>query len=162
MVEFSQDCEVWAGKDKFEPLTNGQKLNGNGCYIWVDFGKATNKILAKISISSANTDGAMANLEKELPHWSFDKVKRDAKHEWRRELSAIRAEGKNEDQLKVFYTALYHAYTAPYLFSDVNGNYKGPDGEIHSVNKTGNTRYFPCGTLTGRHIPYSRSPKEKE
>lgn len=77
----------------------------------------------------------MANLEKELPHWSFDKVKRDAKHEWRRELSAIRAEGKNEDQLKVFYTALYHAYTAPYLFSDVNGNYKGPDGEIHSVNK---------------------------
>ena len=135
VVEFSQDCEVWAGKDKFKPLANGQKINGDGCYIWVDFGKATNKILAKVSISSANTDGAMANLEKELPHWSFDKVKRDAKHEWKRELSAIRVESKNEDLLKVFYTALYHAYTAPYLFSDVNGNYKGPDGEIHSVNK---------------------------
>lgn len=135
VVEFSQDCEVWAGKDRFEPLAVGQKINGKGCYIWVDFGKATNKILAKVSISSANTDGALANLEKELPHWSFDKVKRDAKHEWRRELSMIKAEGKNEEQLKVFYTALYHAYTAPYLFSDVNGNYKGPDGEIHSVNK---------------------------
>lgn len=135
VVEFSQDCEVWAGKDKFEPLENGQKITGNGCYIWVDFGRATNKILAKISISSANTDGALANLEKELPHWSFDKVKRDAKQEWRRELSMIKAEGKHEDQLKVFYTALYHAYTAPYLFSDVNGNYKGPDGEIHSVSK---------------------------
>lgn len=135
VVEFSQDCEVWAGKDRFEHLAVGQKINGKGCYIWVDFGKATNKILAKVSISSANTDGALANLEKELPHWSFDKVKRDAKHEWRRELSMIKAEGKNEEQLKVFYTALYHAYTAPYLFSDVNGNYKGPDGEIHSVNK---------------------------
>lgn len=135
VIEFSQDCEVLAGKDKFTPLANGQKLTGNGCYIWVDFGKATNKILAKISISSANTDGAMANLEKELPHWSFDKVKRDAKHAWRRELSGIKAEGKDENQLKVFYTALYHAYTAPYLFSDVNGNYKGPDGEIHSITK---------------------------
>lgn len=135
VIEFSQDCQVLAGKDKFTPLANGQKLTGNGCYIWVDFGKATNKILAKISISSANTDGAMANLEKELPHWSFDKVKRDAKHAWRKELSVIKAEGRNEDQLKVFYTALYHAYTAPYLFSDVNGNYKGPDGEIHSITK---------------------------
>ncbi len=41
----------------------------------IDFGCKTDKILAKISLSSANIDGADANLKKELPHWSFDKVK---------------------------------------------------------------------------------------
>lgn len=136
VIEFSQDCKILAaGNGQFSPLENGQKISGPSCYLWVDFGEKTNKILAKVSISSANTEGALANLEKELSHWSFDKVKRDAKHAWKRELQKIKAEGKNEDQLTIFYTALYHAYTAPYTFSDVNGNYKGPDGEIHSVTK---------------------------
>lgn len=136
VIEFSQDCKILAaGNGQFSPLENGQKISGPSCYLWVDFGEKTNKILAKVSISSANTEGALANLEKELSHWSFDKVKRDAKHAWKRELQKIKAEGKNEDELTIFYTALYHAYTAPYTFSDVNGNYKGPDGEIHSVTK---------------------------
>lgn len=135
VIEFSQDCEILAGKEKFQPLENGQKLTGNGCYIWVNFGEKTNKILAKVSISSANTEGAQANLDKELSHWSFDKVKRDAKHAWKRELQKIKVEGSNDTQLTIFYTALYHAFTAPYTYSDVNGNYKGPDGEIHSVHK---------------------------
>lgn len=135
VIEFSQDCQVLAGQEKFQPLENGQKFTGSGCYIRVDFGEKTNKILAKVSISSANTEGAQANLDKELSHWSFDKVKRDAKHAWKRELQKIRVEGNHEDQLTIFYTALYHAYTAPYTYSDVNGNYKGPDGEIHSVHK---------------------------
>lgn len=135
IIEFSQDCEVLAGYKKFSPLENGQKITDKGCYLYVDFGQKTNKILAKISISSANTEGAIVNLEKELSHWSFDKVKRDANHAWKRQLQKIKAEGRNEADLENFYTALYHAYTAPYLFSDVNGNYKGPDKEIHSVHK---------------------------
>lgn len=135
IIEFSQDCRVMAGDEKFVPLENGQKFSSKGCYIWVYFGKKTDQVLAKVSISSANTEGAAANLEKELSHWSFDKVKKDAKQDWKRELQKIKVESKNEEQMKTFYTALYHAYTSPYIFSDVNGNYKGPDGEIHSVNK---------------------------
>ena len=106
----------------------------------MDFGNKTNKILAKVSLSSANIDGAEANMQKELPHWSFDKVKRDARVAWKRELSKTKAESDNEEDLKVFYTALYHTYLAPYTFSDVLGNFKGPDGEIHSVGNK-NTQY---------------------
>ena len=62
----------------------------------------TNKILSKVSISSANTEGALANLEKELSHWSFDKVKKDAKQNWKRELQKIRIEDDREDYLKIF------------------------------------------------------------
>lgn len=135
VIEFSQDCNVLAGRNELRPLNNGQRIVSDSCYAWIDFGKTTNKVLAKISISSANCDGAEANLAYELPHWSFDKVKRDAKQQWRRELSKIKAESTNEEYLRIFYTALYHAYTAPNLFSDINGNFKGPDGEIHSVGK---------------------------
>lgn len=134
-IEFSQDVEVFAGKNTFSPLGNGQKIVCDSCYAWIDFGDKTDKILAKISLSSANVDGTEANLKKELPHWSFDKVKRDAKQSWRKLLSQIKAEGKNEKDLRIFYTALYHAFLAPYTFSDVNGNFKGPDHEIHSVQK---------------------------
>ena len=155
IIEFSQDCEVLAGYKKFSPLENGQKITDKGCYLYVDFGQKTNKILAKISISSANTEGAIANLEKELSHWSFDKVKRDANHAWKRQLQKIKAEGRNEADLENFYTALYHAYTAPYLFSDVNALIKKSTVFINTTN----IRYFPFGILTGQHIPYSPSPK---
>ncbi len=139
VIEFSQDVEVLAGKNRLLPLQNGQKITADSCYAWIDFGSNTNKILAKISLSSANCEGAEANLNEELPHWSFDKVKRDARQAWRKELSKTRAESRDEELLKVFYTALYHAYTAPNVFSDIHGNFKGPDGEIHSDEK--NTQY---------------------
>lgn len=135
IIEFSQDVNILAGKDTLSPLENGQKITGKDCYAWIDFGKTTNKVLTKISISSANCDGAEANLKKELPHWSFDKVKRDAQQTWKKELSKIKIESDREDELKTFYTALYHTFIAPNVYSDANGNFKGPDNEIHSVNK---------------------------
>ena len=100
IIEFSQDVEVFAGKNRFSPLDNGQKIKADSCYAWVDFGNKTNKILAKVSLSSANIDGAEANMQKELPHWSFDKVKRDARVAWKRELSKTKAESDNEEDLK--------------------------------------------------------------
>lgn len=162
IIEFSQDCQVFAGNQKLAPLENGQTITDAGCYAWIDFGKSTDKILAKISISSANTEGAAANLEKELSHWSFDKVKRDAKYSWKRELQKIKVEGKNEEDLKTFYTAIYHAYTAPYILSDVNGNYKGPDKEIHSVNKhTQYTVFSLWDTYRAAHPLFTITQKKR-
>lgn len=163
VIEFSQNCEVLAGRNRFKPLPNGQKIVSDSCYVWIDFGKTTNQILAKISISSANCDGAAANLESELPHWSFDKVKKDAKHVWKKELSKIKAEGGSEDDLKVFYTALYHAYTAPNTFSDVNGNFKGADGEVHSVGnkQTQYTVFSFWDTFRAAHPLFTITQKKR-
>ena len=141
-MEFSQDVDIWAGNDTLKLLKNGQKLIANQGYAFIDFGTTTNKVLVKVSLSSANCEGAATNLDKELSHWSFDKVKREAKQQWKRILSRIKAEGANKEEMRVFYTALYHAYLAPYLFSDAHGNYKGPDGEIHSVGKANQYTVF--------------------
>lgn len=134
-MEFSQDVEIWVGSDSLQLVQNGQKIVSDKGYAWIDFGSVTNKVLVKIGISSANCEGAAANLALELPHWSFNKVRREAKQQWKRVLSRIKVEGGTKEQTRTFYTALYHAYLAPYLFSDAHGNYKGPDGEIHSVGK---------------------------
>ena len=142
VIEFSQDCQIYIGKNTFHPLGNNQKFISDGCCLWIDFGQQTNKILVKASLSTVNTEGAAANLEKELSHWSFDKVERDAKQEWKRELQNIKITGENEQQLKTFYTKLYLSYMTPAIFSDVNGNYNGPDGEIHSAHKY--THYAVC------------------
>lgn len=162
VIEFSQNCEVMAGRDTLRPLENGQKITADSCYAWVKFGSKTNKILAKISISSANIDGAEANLKKELPHWSFDKVKKDARHQWKKELSRIRVETKDEELLKIFYTALYHAYTAPHIFSDVNGNFKGADKEVHSVGKgTQYTVFSLWDTYRAAHPLFTITQKKR-
>ncbi|MCR9011724.1 GH92 family glycosyl hydrolase [Gabonibacter chumensis] len=134
-IQFSQDVNVWVGNDSLRPLANGKRITLPQSYAWIDFGQITNKIIAKISISSANSDGAIANLNKEIPHWSFDKVKRDAKQQWRRTLSRIRIKTDSSETAKIFYTALYHAYLTPPVYSDVHGNYTGVDGEVHSVGK---------------------------
>ncbi|MDR1756063.1 MAG: GH92 family glycosyl hydrolase [Culturomica sp.] len=162
VIEFSQDVEVLAGKNRLRPLQNGQKITADSCYAWIDFGSNTNKILAKISLSSANCEGAEANLNKELPHWSFDKVKRDARQAWRKELLKTRAESRDEELLKVFYTALYHAYTAPYLFSDIHGNFKGPDGEIHSNKKNAQYTVFSLwDTFRATHPLFTITQKRR-
>lgn len=138
VIEFSQDFHILAGGDSLSPLGNGQQRD-NLKYAWIDFGQVTNQILAKVSVSTVNYDGAKANLDKEMPHWSFDKVKKDALHLWKKELLKTKAESKNEETLKNFYTALYHSYMAPNTCSDVNGNFTDPNGEIRSVGK--NTQY---------------------
>ncbi len=95
--------------------------------------KAGEKILIKVAISYVSIEGAWKNLEAELPHWDFDKVRADAKAAWNKELSKIEVSGGTPEQTTNFYTALYHTMIQPNVFSDVDGKYKGHDGKIHQL-----------------------------
>ena len=97
------------------------------------------QILVKVGLSSVNVDGALANLKAELPGWDFDATAKAADTKWNNELSKIRIETANADARKIFYTSLYHSMIAPSLFSDVDGKYRGADGEIH--NNPGHATY---------------------
>ena len=85
---------------------------------------------AKISVSPVSMRNAMENLETEVPHWDFKKVREAAETKWARELGRITAEGHPKD-LEVFYSALYHTMIHPDIHQDVNGEYRGIDKEIH-------------------------------
>ncbi|MBK9163549.1 MAG: GH92 family glycosyl hydrolase [Acidobacteria bacterium] len=91
------------------------------------------QILIKVAISYVSIEGARKNLEAELPHWDFDKVRADAKAAWNKELSKIEVSGGTDEQTTNFYTALYHTMIHPNVFNDVDGRYKGHDGKVHQL-----------------------------
>ena len=90
-------------------------------------------IYMKVGISLVNIEGARKNLEKELNHWDFDKVKNDARDLWNKELGKIEAKTSNRNLLKTFYTALYHAMVVPNVNMDVDSMYRGRDNKIHQA-----------------------------
>ena len=92
------------------------------------------QVLAKFSISSVDAEGAYKNLQAEMPGWNFDGVRADAKKKWNECLSKIAVKTNNEDQRAIFYTAMYHAFLSPNLFTDVDGRYLGMDLKVHTTD----------------------------
>lgn len=88
------------------------------------------KLLVKVALSPVSVANAKLNMQAELPHWNFDATVAAADKAWNTELSKIIFRSKADD-LKIFYTALYHTMIAPSLFCDVNGDYYGADGKIY-------------------------------
>jgi predicted alpha-1,2-mannosidase len=113
-------------------------------------------LLLKVGISAVDTDGALNNLRTELDHWDFDKVRSDAKAAWNTELNKIAVTGGSNAQLTNFYTALYHAMTAPNLFMDVDGRYRGRDFKTHRAEDFSNYTVFSLwDTFRAAHPLYT-------
>ena len=92
------------------------------------------QVLLKVALSAVSIDGAKEALQTEATTWDIDAVAHEAATAWNAELSRIQITGGTEVQRRTFYTALYHVMTAPALFSDCNGDYRGADGEIYNSN----------------------------
>ncbi len=114
-----------------------------GAYIYYSTTE-NEQILVKVGISYTSVEGARKNLEAEIPHWDFDRVRNDARKIWNKELSRIKIEGATEEQKQIFYTAAYHSYLALYISQDVDGKYYGSDGEIHEVKDYDFYGSFSC------------------
>ncbi len=95
--------------------------------------QADEEVLVKVGISAVDIDGARRNVEAELPSWNFDSIASAAQQAWNERLAKVDIETSDNDQKKIFYTALYHSSIHPSLFSDVDGRYRGQDQEIHQV-----------------------------
>ena len=89
------------------------------------------EVLMKVAISPVSIDGARLAMTSELPGWDFEATRQQATKSWEKELARIRIESESEETKRIFYTAMYHALMAPALFSDVDGKYRGADGNIY-------------------------------
>ncbi|HWC15453.1 MAG TPA: GH92 family glycosyl hydrolase [Terriglobales bacterium] len=90
-------------------------------------------IYVKTGLSGVSTDGALKNVNAEIPGWNFERVRQDAHNRWRRELARIRIDTPDETRKHIFYTGMYHLMLAPTLFDDVDGKYRGMDGKVHQL-----------------------------
>ena len=97
---------------------------------WVKKGES---ILIKTALSSVDENGAKLNLEKEMNHWDFNKVKLDANASWDKELNKIQVFGGTSTEKQNFYTSMYHCMIHPNVMNDVDGRYRGRDKQIHKA-----------------------------
>jgi predicted alpha-1,2-mannosidase len=113
-------------------------------------------ILVRVGISAVSTEGALRNLRAEIDHWDFDRVRSDAVAAWNRELSKITVGGGTDTELTNFYTSLYHAMTAPNIFMDVDGRYRGRDFKIQKATDFTNYTVFSLwDTFRAAHPLYT-------
>lgn len=125
-----------------EPINFRKKgKNAQGAYFQFDVTQEE-PLIVKVAISSVSTEGALKNLEAEAKHWDFDKYKSDAQSVWNEQLKKIEVQDEEPDKLKVFYTALYHTFIHPSLNMDVDNQYRGRDGQIHTAKGFTNYSVF--------------------
>ncbi len=87
------------------------------------------QLQAKVALSTVSEEGALKNMQKELPEWDFKKTMEHAQRTWNEYLSKIEIEA-NEKQKRIFYTAIYHLFLQPSNIADVDGKYRGADDKI--------------------------------
>ena len=100
-------------------------------HAWLlDFGTDQNVIEVFVGLSSTGVNGASQNLKSEIS--SFNEMRASTRKAWSQELNKIQVTSNDSSALKIFNSALYHAFSVPNLWSDFNGDYRGMDDEIHS------------------------------
>jgi predicted alpha-1,2-mannosidase len=112
-------------------LQPGNKGRGNAIKGLISLGQGPATVQLKVGISPVSSDNALDNITAEIPGWDFNAVVQQADDKWNAELSKIKIETRNEEDKKVFYTALYHTMIDPTLYNDHNGDYRGTDKKVY-------------------------------
>ena len=124
--------------------------------------KKNEEIYVKMGVSTVSSKNALENLNAEIPHWDFDKVKLEAENKWNQELSKINIKTEDLKRKRVFYTAMYHTMIAPNLYQDVNGEYRGTDKVIYKdTTFTNYTLFSLWDTYRAAHPLYTITHPER-
>lgn len=126
-----KSLDLYDGNDRAYASGNTDVINGRALRALVGFGDNNNPVMAKVGLSAVSVANARQNLQAEASSNDFDFYVENADKIWDKQLGKIEAEG-NAEQLKTFYTALYHMMIQPNIFSDVNGEWITPQ---YSVDK---------------------------
>ncbi|HEY4789346.1 MAG TPA: GH92 family glycosyl hydrolase, partial [Bacteroidales bacterium] len=132
VIEFQKPC-ISSGTWNSQKLEKGSATAaGLNSGVFFTFDVSDNKpVLYKVGISYVSIANARENLTKENPSWNFDAVKDNACKAWNNYLGKIEVTGGSAAFTTQFYTHLYHSFTHPSVFSDVNGEYMGADHKVH-------------------------------
>jgi predicted alpha-1,2-mannosidase len=126
-----------------EPQNGVNKLSGKNIKAYFSFDLGDDKkVRLRIGISGVSMENAKQNLEQEINHWDFNRLRQQAENAWNTELGKIAVKGGTHDQQVAFYTALYHTMLAPNVYTDVNGEYRGTDLKVHKAEGFTNYTVF--------------------
>ena len=126
MAHFSADILKMDKNFKYKNTVNRQAIT-----LSFDVSK-THELLVKLALSPVSEENAAENMQTEIPHWDFDKTRKEAEVKWLKYLNRIQIEGGTDDQRTIFYTALYRTLIHPSVSQDVNGDYRGLDNKVYN------------------------------
>lgn len=110
---------------------NFPDIGGRTVVAYFDFDSQVHEpLIVKVALSAVSTEGALKNLQAEAGDKTFEQIRQETQAEWERQLASVQIRG-TDDQRTMFYTSLYHTMINPSVYSDVDGRYRGVDGNVH-------------------------------
>jgi len=133
---------------------------GQNIQFKADFGTGE-PLVCKVAVSAVSAEGALKNLDGDCcrptsegccqaqgaicrpTSADFDRAREAADSQWEAELSRYRlSEACSKDLKETFYTSAYHCSLHPFIFQDVDGNYRGLDKNIAKAEGFTNVTVF--------------------
>ncbi len=149
----NQENEIYRGfwrrwkMDENFPERSGRKIKA----VFRFDVKPNEALTVKVALSGVSCEGALKNLKAEAASVSFDEIRHRARQAWDNELDRFSIQADENDKV-IFYTALYHSMLTPNIYQDVDGRYRGLDGEIHQAERFTNYTVFSLwDTFRGLH-----------
>jgi len=137
VVRFDQPFEALGAWEAGGFHQETDQISGEGCGAFVRFSARGGKIVRlKVGVSFVSVEKARLNLDTELSHWDFDRVRREAEDQWNQWLSRIEIEGGSDRQRTKFYTDLWRSLQGGYLTNDVDGSYCDNTGAKPVIRRT--------------------------
>jgi len=96
---------------------------------------SVNAVEFKYAVSFISVEQAEKNLREEIPHWSFNTMKEDAKESWNKVLGRIKVEGGTIAQQRTFYTAFYRCYERMVNITEGDEYYSNYDQQLHKADR---------------------------
>jgi predicted alpha-1,2-mannosidase len=155
VAEFSEPFADYGFAIDDAPPEKINKARGKNIKAFFRF-EANKPVMVKVALSPTGISGARKNLQAEIPHWDFEKVRADARNAWNKELSQLGISGGTDEQLRTFYTALYHTKIQPNTFQDFDKGYLGADKQAHTADGFTNYTIFSLwDTFRAAHPLYT-------
>lgn len=112
--------------------TTVSKINGR----YLTFKESSAKDLEfRYAVSFISMEQAEKSLSKEIPDFSFEKVKNAAQAEWDKVINQIQVKGGTEEHMRSFFTALYRCNGRMVNISEDGSYYSGYDNQVHKADR---------------------------
>jgi len=124
--------QVWSATS---PLAPGTTASGTGVGAALEFdATASAPVELQVAVSYVSAEGAAAALAAEAPGWDFDGMRAAAEKQWGDLLGRVRVWGGTDAERALFYSAVHHLFVMPNTSQDVDGTYRGHDGQLHQAD----------------------------
>lgn len=132
-LEFSRpfrSYQTWRARE----LSQEPKVAGDNIGVVTDSATSAGETIeVRVGLSYISAEQARRNLQREIPAWTFDKVKAESRANWNDALRSINVEGGTERQRTIFYTALYRSLGRMTDITEDGRYFSGYDHTVHNV-----------------------------